>query len=232
MRKAPLLLDGTTRTAFGAISRLRGARAFHPRGVAFEAQWEPARNGVLPPGAPLADLEHAAMVRLSRAIDLGRPAPDILGVAVKVLDVHGKGSDQDLLMASVGRGLLTGSVLVPRWRFAGTAFSTILPYDLGSQRAAIVAEVHAVGPSTFQDVATAHSLLADVQVFAASGGEIGRVRLGDRLPERVAEEMCFDPWHTGETLRPVGALNRLRRPAYPASQAGRGAGDEPRGPAS
>lgn len=223
MNPALRLLDPATAAVFGSLSRLRGARVFHPLGVAFEARWEPARDATRADHAPLGSRERPAIVRLSRAVGLPPSVPDILGVAVKVLDVHGPGRDQDLLLASVGRGPVASRLLVPRWRFAGTPFSTILPYDLGGQRTAVVARVRAAGSSAYRDLASAAAPQADVRVSAATGGDLGWVRLGDRLPQTVADDLRFDPWHTGETLRPVGGLNRLRRPAYQASQRGRGA---------
>lgn len=53
-------------------------------------------------------------------------------------------------------------------------------------------------------------------------GAVGVASLGRRLPASVADDLRFDPWHTGASLRPVGLLNRLRRPAYVASQRSRG----------
>lgn len=63
-----------------------------------------------------------------------------------------------------------------------------------------------------------------VQVWLGGTGDaVGVASLGRRLPASVADDLRFDPWHTGASLRPVGLLNRLRRPAYVASQRGRGA---------
>jgi hypothetical protein len=125
------LIDTVTAGTFRALSWLRGARVLHPFGVAVEARWEPVRTDMLPPGAALGAADRPAIVRLSRALGMtAGPSPDILGLAVKVLDAHGTGRDQDLLFASVGRGVVTSRLLVPARRFDGVRFSTLLPYDL------------------------------------------------------------------------------------------------------
>lgn len=216
------MLDAVTATTFRVLSSLRGARVFHPEGVAFDARWD-AIDPVLPPASPLGESGHRAVVRLSRAVGLPTPLPDLLGVAVKVLDVHGEGRDQDLLLVSVGPGPVGQRVLTPARDFTHTTFSSLLPYAVGRRRTPIVADVHGPGPSTFGELRDAAACALEVQLFLGSGGHFGRVALGRRLDDRIARALRFDPWHTGDELRPTGVLNRLRRPAYEASQRGRDA---------
>jgi hypothetical protein len=47
------------------------------------------------------------------------------------------------------------------------------------------------------------------------------ITLDERLDDADGEALRFDPWHTGDDLVPAGFLNRLRLPAYAASQAAR-----------
>ncbi|MBW3577620.1 MAG: hypothetical protein KY462_07780 [Actinobacteria bacterium] len=82
---------------------------------------------------------------------------------------------------------------------------------------------HDVGPATLEELREAETSALRIQLSLDSDGEIAELRLGDRLPQDVADDLRFDPWHTGQALRPVGVLNRLRRPAYRASQSGRDA---------
>lgn len=42
-----------------------------------------------------------------------------------------------------------------------------------------------------------------------------------------AEKLSFDPWHAQEELRPIGALQRARNPAYRVSTKNRGVSPEP-----
>jgi hypothetical protein len=46
-------------------------------------------------------------------------------------------------------------------------------------------------------------------------GTVGVLRVGDPLGPAAAEALRFNPWTTGPGIRPVGRLNRLRRPSYP-----------------
>lgn len=219
-------LDALTRAVFHTASAARRARVFHPDGVAFAASWQATGPGSLPLGSPLAQSGHRAVVRLSRGIGLPHALPDILGVAIKVLDVHGPGRDQDLLLASVGRGPVTNRILRPTRGFGGTTFSSILPYQVGDRRTPVLAEVHGAGARTFAELADATQARLEVQLFLGSGGQFGRAVLGERLEDTVARDLRFDPWHTGDHLRPVGLVNRLRQPSYEASQAGRSAPPE------
>lgn len=214
------MLDAVTATTFRMLSSLRGARVFHPDGVAFDARWE-AVDPVLPPDSPLCESGHRTVVRLSRGIGLPSPLPDLLGVAVKVLDVHGEGTDQDLLLVSVGPGPVGQRVLTPAWDFRDTTFSSLLPYAVDRKRTPVVADVHGPGPSTFDELRNAAACALEVQLFLGSGGHFGRVALGRRLDDEIAGTLRFDPWHTADALRPTGVLNRLRRPAYEASHQGR-----------
>lgn len=215
------MLDAITGSAFRLLSDLRGARILHPDGVAFDARWD-AVDPVLPEGSPLAARDgRQAIVRLSRGIGLPPAIPDILGVAIKVPDVHGAGADQDLLLASVGPGPVGRRVLTPAIDFRATTFSSLLPYTVDGRRAPVVAEVHGPGASTLVALRYADASALEVQLYLGSGGHFARVSLGRRLDDEVARELRFDPWHTGEALRPTGIVNRLRRPAYGASQEGR-----------
>src|SRR5690606_32197509 len=69
----------------------------------------------------------------------------------------------------------------------------------------------------------ARSLPLEVGVLGA--GLLGRwepeadLTLVEQLGERECESLRFDPWHTGPDLLLAGFLNRLRLPAYAASQA-------------
>lgn len=214
--------------AFAVASRLRQARAFHPRGVTVLATWRPAeRSGPLE-GSPLVDRDRAALLRLSHGVGLPPRLPDILGWAIKVLDVHGPGRDQDLLLASTGRGRLGRHLLRAGRDLATTTLSTLLPYAVaGAGRSVIVARGRDGAPAaTYADlVREGPSVLPVYEVrFARTDGPLlATVHPGDRAPAGVGEAARFDPWHTGPELRPVGWLNRLRAPTYIASQDARGA---------
>lgn len=214
--------------AFRVASQLRRARAFHPRGVTVHATWRPAeRSGPLA-GSPLVDGDRAALLRLSHGIGLAPGLPDILGWAIKLLDVHGPDRDQDLLLASTGRGRLGRHLLRPGRDLATATLSTLLPYEVtGAGRSVIVARGRDDAPAApYADlVREGPPVLPVYEVrFARTDGPLlATVHPGDRAPAEVGEAARFDPWHTGPELQPVGWLNRLRAPTYTASQDGRGA---------
>lgn len=221
-----MLLDTITVPLFRALARLRGARVFHPRGAAYEATWSPPPDDRLRPSGAAPPGTHRAVVRVSRGVGLPQALPDVLGVAVKVLDLHGDGRDQDLLLASVLGGAYGSRLLAPRRAFAGARFSSVLPYEVDGRRSPVVATVEGEPDTTPQGTADADGVRVHLELLH-SGAPLGVVALAARLPAAVAEDLRYDPWHTGEALRPAGWLNELRRPVYHASQQGRAA--PPRG---
>ncbi len=220
------MLDRLLGAPFELGSRLRDGRVFHPDGVVVEASWDP--NPDLFPGSPLTSAPRPALVRVSHAIGLPPGLPDILGVAIRVVDAHGAGRHQDLLLASSGTGSVTRHLLRPASVVTGTQVSSLLPYDVaGVGRHPIVA--HTVGadrPITYPEVVhDPDDLLPDLEVLvgAPHRPRLATLHTGARVPDAAAEPLRFDPWNTGPELRPAGLLNPLRRPSYRASQEGRGA---------
>lgn len=214
--------------AFGLASRLRGARAFHPRGVVLHATWRPAPAAGPLRGSPLVAAERPALLRLSHGAGLPPALPDVLGWAIKVLDVYGPGRDQDLLLASTGRGRLGRHLLRPGRDLARATLSSLLPYEVADAgRATVVARgVPGAAPVTYAELLRAgpgRLPAYEVRFGGHDGPLLATVRPGDAADQELGEAARFEPWHTGPQLRPVGWLNRLRAPAYAASQAGRGA---------
>lgn len=216
-----MVVDALTEAVFRSLSRLRYGRGFHPDGVAFEATWVPSDDDRLPRTSPLRARAEHAVVRLSRGAGLPRGLPDVLGVAVKIPDLYGPGRDQDLLLASVGRGPARRVLFAAR-RFTAAPFSTILPYRTPVGRSPVLGEIG--GPDD-TSLGMLRTVSGDpglaIRLWLLPDVPLATVRLGARLPDAVAETVCYDPFHTGDDLSPTGLLNRLRRPAYQASQAGR-----------
>lgn len=220
------MLDRLLGAPFELGSRLRDARVFHPRGVVVGATWDP--NPALFPGSPLTRAPQPALVRVSHAVGLPPGVPDILGMAIRVVDAHGAGRHQDLLLASSGTGSVTRHLLRPASAVTGTLVSSLLPYEVaGLGRHPIVA--HTVGADrtiTYPEVLhDPTALLPDIEVLVGSPERprLATVHTAERVPDTAAEPLRFNPWNTGPELRPTGLLNRLRRPSYRASQEGRGA---------
>ena len=220
------MLDTLLGAPFALASRLRGARIFHPRGVVVDATWDP--DPAILAGSRLTAAPQPALVRVSHAIGLPPGVPDILGVAIRVVDAHGAGRHQDLLFASSGTGAISRHLLRPTASVTRTTVSTLLPYDVaGMGRHPLCA--HAIGadrpvtyPEVVQDPATT---LPDLEVIVGSSPprRLAVVHPHAGVDPSAGQALRFDPWHTGSELRPAGLLNRLRRPTYRASQRGRGA---------
>ncbi len=221
--------------AFGALSRLRGARIFHPDGVGYRGALRIARPQAGYPGVPLLQRprEYPVLFRFSRGAGLPEPLPDILGLALRILDVHGRGRHQDFLLVTSADAPVLHHLLLPAVRgFFGQSFSSILLYRIGGK-------LRLVGAAPVgRPVRDSHGGALPELVRSADRGElrfrlalapvtgrwsaVGDLRVGERLPHGEAERLAFTPWNTGGGIRPTGSFMGLRRGAYRGSQHGRG----------
>jgi hypothetical protein len=221
--------------AFGALSRLRGARIFHPRGVGYAGLLRVEQTQRRYPGVALLERSgaHPALVRFSRAAGLPEPLPDALGLALRLVDVHGRGRHQDFLLVTSADGPLLHHLLLPGvGGFFGQSFSSLLPYRVGG-------ELRLVGATaaTRSGRREARGGLGDLVTVADRGDLVFRLGLAplmgclatvadlqvvERLPDAETERLAFTPWNTGGGIHPTGPLMGLRRAAYRGSQEGRG----------
>jgi hypothetical protein len=193
---------------FGALAGARRARALHPHGPVHAAT---ARFPAAVDGVPALDRPRdvAALLRVSRAVGLPRWSPDIMGVAIRLLDLHGPGRHQDLLFASsppppVHHVLAPAATARHRWHTA------LLPYRVGPRRGVLVA--HRAGDLDYA-VGLAGIGTRDVRpLFTVAGGEVAVG--GD------AETVRFDAiLHAAPELRQdAGPLDVVRRRAYAGSR--------------
>jgi hypothetical protein len=225
---------------FYALAALRRRRSLHPTGIGYRGWLRVPIERPARPGVPLlfqAGATHQALLRFSRGAGLPEPLPDALGVAIKLPDVHGPGADQDLLLTSSTDRPLLRRLLFPARSFVHGAFSTALPYDLGSERVVLLLVPTPIsGASTGgEDHRHVGGALAELRAVVASGLELelrtarslGRsqplatVTVGPPLSADQTEALRFNPWTTGPGIHPSGWLNLLRDAAYQASQRGR-----------
>src|SRR3712207_4085587 len=96
-RAAVAVVGAPTIPLFGAAAALRRARVFHPVGVALTGTWTAADDTVrlLSPSRPW-----PVIVRISKGAGTPGRTPDVLGVAIRLAELHGHGRHQDLLFAS------------------------------------------------------------------------------------------------------------------------------------
>jgi hypothetical protein len=176
-------------------------------------------------GVPLLDEpgRHDCLVRFSRSLGLPDRLPDVLGVAVRVLDAHGPGHHQDLLLDSTVSPPVLRRWPLPRYDLLGALFSSLTPYELGGRRwvlgllpdptAPAVRSVPDVvgrgdGARLRLAVASAHGPWREVAVLELAGAVSG------------GRQLRFSPDVTGGGIRPAGWLQDLRRSAYRASHVG------------
>ena len=220
---APPLVGELTSRVFGGLSRLRGSRIFHPKGVGFEARLVPSPAAST--GAELFDGTEPrhAVVRLSRAIGLPSALPDPCGVAIRVTDAYGSGLDQDFLLVSSGMAPVARHALLPRKRIEGGFYSSLLPYQFDGETVLVGASARSGGAGGAPNGGPGGGLWFQLKLASPRGmwRTVARLELRARLPEDETELLCFNPWHTGGGIEPVGFLNDLRGPAYRGSQAGR-----------
>jgi hypothetical protein len=231
----PILAAG-----FYSLAALRRRRSLHPTGTGYQG-WLQVPNESLPrPGVPLfqAGATHQALLRFSRGAGLPEPLPDALGVAIKLPDAHGPGADQDLLLTSSTDRPLLRRLLFPATSFVRGAFSTALPYDLGSERVVLLlvpVVTSARGSADGGGQRAGGGALAELRAATADGlkfelrtaRSLGRsqplatVTVGPPLSADQTEALRFNPWTTGPGIHPSGWLNLLRDGAYRSSQRGR-----------
>jgi hypothetical protein len=233
--------DAVTATAMRTGSTLRSARIFHPQGVAYRAtvdirpgsagsSHDGTRTGVRlldEPGS------YGGLVRFSRGGSLPEPLPDVLGIAVRIEDAHGPGQDQDILLGSSFEAPLARQLLLPAVAFRGATLSSVLPYRLGELGTVLLgarlrtAEGRALAQlPDLEQAIDAGDLRLDLRYASRWGAwhSFADVRIGERLPAEESDELTFNvDENTGGGLAPQGWWQALRRHAYAASQAARGA---------
>ncbi len=213
----------------GAVAGVRRAKAVHPMGAVHRAElvtWGdpgPAAGGALFKGAR----EYAAVVRFSRSLGLPRPLPDLLGMAVRVLDAYGAGAHQDFLMVTSVNAPVLHHLFVPASDVQLRPYSSSLPYTAGGRRFIVGALPVSGSPrpdgsdelDRLAKAAATGRLSFHLAVARAMGRfhPVAGLRVGSRLPNG-ADALRFNPFNTGGGLEPTGALNRLRDYAYPMSQ--------------
>jgi hypothetical protein len=198
---------------------MRGTRLFHPRGVVFHATF--TVTGTQRHSVPLLDEpgEHPALVRLSKATSTPRGLPDVLGLAIRIHNAGGEAVPLDLALATTGSRPGLRHLLTPRRDFAAT-YTSLLPYHVGTQHrlvAALPTDPDRHIPADLTTLPDAVPLAFRIMVADLTGPWQQVATL--TLTRRGTDDPRFDV--TANALgqfHPHGWLNRLRGPAYRASQ--------------
>ena len=209
--------------AFGGLGALRRARAFHPVGIAFIGTWT-AADDLVPPLEP--SRPWPVVVRLSKGVGLPDTVPDVLGLAIRIVDLHGRGQHQDLLFASSGARGIGRMLLRPTADHGHATYSTVVPYETPIGKGLLWAQARLTGDGEApRSLATAAERAEAAQLTFTIGlvtedrdHLLGEVVIDERLDADVGEALRFDPMNAGPPLCPTGALQELRERAYRASQ--------------
>jgi hypothetical protein len=197
---------------FQTLAIVRRSKPLHPKGVVLTAVLR--RTGAPQPwGARWLDQpgEDHGVARLSRAVGLPRPLPDILGLALTFNDTTG--ARHDLLLASTGLGVSTRFVLVPRRDPTIATYSCLLPYA-SPRGSVLLAAVPAHNAGTHP---TAASLTFRMLAAAPRGAwqEFGVLRITPRPNADPDPPLRFDPvLNELPGLRYYPVLTKLREPSY------------------
>ena len=200
-------------------SRIRGERAIHARGRAFTGVV--TLPGGLGTGAALLDepQTYDAVVRFSRSAGLPSWLPDVYGLALRLVDAHGPGRHQDLLLDATQPAPLLRRLPWPRWDATSALYCSLLPYAAGGRRLLLGARPVPGTPAARSLDALPEPLQLALLVADAHGPwrEVGRVATTGELPAPEGRRTRFSPAHTGGGLAPAGPLQEWRNRAYPAS---------------
>ncbi|MER7609881.1 hypothetical protein [Nocardioides sp. NPDC127503] len=195
-------------TAVGVLAQLRSAdKPLHPHGKVHLALLQ--RHPGATTGAAFLDEggSDEVVVRLSRAVGLPEPVPDVNGLALRVPTIRGEHGD--LLLATTGHGRWTRFLLAPRTRLPDGFFSTLLPYRTPTGPVWLGAQF--VGGATWQ------------LVWARPGTDWTRFATLDLTIESDPDLLLsFDPTRsTPPGLEIYESHRRLRAPAYETARQSR-----------
>lgn len=220
--------DRTTtlvKTVFDLGARVRGARVFHPAGIPLSGRLhaEPEFQPWFGSG------ERAVIARVSKGIGTPAAVPDVLGLALRVLDQHEH--PWDFALATTGHSLLGRFLITPARAWNSARYGCLLPYRFGTSALTwIFATPSATQPRT-TSLHTLREHLHDHPLqFTLAASELHR-------PARPLAHLELHPAHTHEhrtdffdpvlnhptdiTLEPT-PITRLREYAYQGSRDGRG----------
>jgi hypothetical protein len=217
------LLEAAGAAVVRAASLVRGERVIHARGTTLSARLlVPGGAGL---GVPLLDVpgQHRCLVRFSRAIGLPERLPDVIGAAVRVLDVHGDGRHQDLLLDSTLSWPAVRRLPLPQHDALGALFSSLTSYEIGGRHwlLGLLPDPEAPVTRRLADLAgRGDGARLRLAVASAHGPwrEVAVLELGGAV--EAGRAVRFSPDVTGGGLRPAGWLQDLRRSAYRASHVG------------
>jgi hypothetical protein len=190
-----------------AASAVRGERVIHAKGQAFYGEL------TLLPDASALDVpiargprQRPVLVRFSRGAGLPDVLPDVLGIAIRVPDADGAGHPQDLMLSTGGGSPVLRRILVPRWDYRTSTYTSLISYEVGARDLVVGALPDGEG-----------FLLA-----TAEGGSawtpFARLTVGAPLPDEQSRQLSFSVSNDAGGLRIGGRWRAARAGAYAAAR--------------
>lgn len=202
--------------AFGAAGVLRRGKPLHPKGIVYDALIRRTGSPVEwrcrwldEPG------EDVGTARLSRAIGLPAPVPDIHGLAITFTGDDGE--RHDLLLATTGLGRWSRFVLVPRSDAYTCPYGSLFSYR--SPRGLVLLSAAPLSTRNPPEPPVAASFRLQVASVAGPWHTFGTIEL-----TAPAGGLADDPLRLDPIVYPLPglhwpiALERLREPAYAAAR--------------
>jgi hypothetical protein len=162
------------------------------------------------------------VLRFSRSIGLPPPSPDILGLAVRIVDAHGPNQHQDLLLDSASPAPVLRRLPAPSRDVLGSTYNSLLPYAAGGRHWLLGARALPESPrvTRLDDVPVPVSFALLVATPHGPWEQIGTMRATAELPAPEGRRVRFSPANTGGGLELAGPMQEWRRQAYDAAHVG------------
>ncbi len=207
---------------------IRGKRFFHPVGVLAEGSIEriaPANKGLPLPSSDV-------VARVSKAVGMPGPVPDVIGLALRVPGQDAAAKPWDMLLVSAGSSVLGRAIaLRPVASWTAQTMTSLMPLRYQGKnwwlRARIATDINGLGLSLDSVRARIEDGGIELTIGQACGtaefSPLARVTLRKVATHAPHGDVSFDPvLNTAPrvTLYP-GWLAGLRRSAYARSREGR-----------
>ena len=215
------------RTTFRALARVRGAPAFHPRGVWFEG----TVTGVADSGFPLPSEPTPVTGRLSKGVGTAGALPDVLGLAIRIPAGPGLDGPWDLALSSSGGNRVTRLLPLPARNWTTTRYGSVMPYRWRGRLRWLCADAAPGQPPVASSLPELAALLRSrpleftLRASTPDGGWQDVAHLSVRTAVAPRDGISFDPVRNGPAGLEVApdALRKIREWAYEGSRRGRGA---------
>lgn len=223
--------DRVVSGVFAAGAWVRRNRVFHPTGMPLTGALHAVDGGYK---QLLGSTDRPVVARISKGVGLPAGIPDVLGLAIRVLDRHDR--PWDLVLATTGTGAWSRFLIQPAQGWASARYGSLMPYRLEHGPAEwIFAEPDAAQPEVPSLAALsthlkAHRIGFILKATTRDGAArtLAEITIAEsEIGEPAARPGFFDPVRNRPPeveLLPHAAAT-VREWAYAGSRRGRGESD-------